>query len=306
MTRAELGERLGVTAGIVASWEAGRGKPSVEKWRSLAGWFAEEPPSWARSTTDILNLGSLVKERRQVWEMTQAELGKRLNVSVAAIGLCERGNTPSLHNMKMLFEWLAEKPHARRSKQSINTEFRKRIQKKRLMIGMSQTALSKHLSVDKKQIRHWENGLSSPSKRHAAMLETWLSEPADGILAQRLREKRAETHLTQKQLAAVLEVSLTTVKAWENGRASPSSEHSPRLISWLSRGHILRRDPVDQPEFGLFILPMKERRERLGIGTMTLALHLGVGKNRVREWESGRSVPSEAACSKISRWLEAA
>ena len=77
------------------------------------------------------------------------------------------------------------------------------------------------------------------------------------------------------------------------------------MITWLSRGH-LHRKPEQQPEFAIFVLPMKEKRESLGIGTLTLALHLGVGKNRVREWETGRSIPSEAGCRKIGNWLEAA
>ena len=284
----------------------GRQGQAVDRNLALARWFDEKPPLWAIAATDIHNLGDLIKERRQGWEMTQTELGERLEVSAGVIGSWERGRPPSIHKMRTLFEWLAEKPPARRDKRSVNAEFGKRVQKKRLMIGMSQTALGKHLGVDKKQIRRSENGLSSPSKRYEEMMAKWLREPADGILAQRIREKRAELGLTQKDLAAVLDVSLITVKAWENRRAHPSSEHSARVIEWLSRSHLRHRRPDKQPEFTVFVLPMKEKRERLGIGTMTLALHLGVGKNRVFDWGAGRSIPSEAGCRKINNWLEAA
>lgn len=194
---------------------------------------------------------------------------------------------PTIRNGRPLSEWLDEKPPVRRAKQSINPESGKRIQKKRLMIGMSHTVLSKHLGVDKKQIRHWEYGLSSPFNRYAEMVDKWPSEPANGILAQRIREKREELGLTQKELAALLDVSLGSIKAWENQRIFPSSDYLTRVIRWLFRSQILHGKPETQPEFTRFVLTMKERREHLGIGTMTLALQLGVGKNRVFEWEVG-------------------
>ena len=152
--------------------------------------------------------------------MTQTELGAHLEVSAGAISSWERGSSPSIHKMRTLFEWLAEKPPARRNKQTVNAEFGKRIQKKRLLIGMSKTGLGKHLDIEKTLIRNWENGRYSPSKHYAEIVEKWLSEPADGILAQRIREKRAELSMTQKDLAAVLNVSLVTIILGESTETS--------------------------------------------------------------------------------------
>ena len=305
MSRVELAERLGVSASKIGSWENGS-TPSFEMLEVLADWFSEEPPRWAISMSEMPSAGQRIKKHRLAWGMSQSELGERLGVSVAAIGSWERGGSPSIHKLKLLTGWMAEKPPARRAREAVNAELGKRIKQKRLKIAMSQAALGKHLGVDKNQIRHWENAVNSPSKRYAAMLEKWLDEPSDGIFAQRIRNKRAELGLTQKDLAAVLDVSLIAVKSWENRRTLPSSKNLSRVIKWLSRGHIHHRKPEKQPEFTLFVLPMKEKRERLRIGTMMLALHLGVGKNRVREWETGRSVPSEAGCRKIGNWLQAA
>ena len=143
-------------------------------------------------------------------------------------------------------------------------------------------------------------------------MEEWLNERDDDILAHRIRDKRVSLYLTQRDLAAVLDVSLTTVKYWENRRAFPSSEHSARVIKWLSRGHLhhrqpeKRRQPEKQPEFGLFVLPMKAKRQALGIGATTLANKLGVGNSKVYEWEAARSVPSQESCQKIFTWLQAA
>ena len=121
--------------------------------------------------------------------------------------------------------WLAEKPTVRVANQSINADFGKGIREKRLKIAMSQTALGKHLAVDKNQIRHWENGVKLPSKRYAAMLEKWLDEPADGILAQRIRDKRKSLFMTQKDVATALGVSLITIKGWRIG-----GPFHPRII----------------------------------------------------------------------------
>ena len=304
MSRVQLAERLGVYDSTIASWEKGS-TPPMEMFEVLSEWLAEEPPEWAIKEADIPGLGQRVKEHRQAWGLTQIELAERIGVSPHAIGSCENGSTPSMPTISKLTPWLAEKAPVRRVKQSIDKEFGKRIEKKRLKLGMNQIALGKHLGVDRKQVSRWEEGLRSPSKTNAVIVAEWLSNPEDYTLAQRLRDKRKMLGTTQKDIAELFGVTLVTIKSWENQRAFPSPNNLSRVITWLSRGH-LHRKPEQQPEFAIFVLPMKEKRESLGIGTLTLALHLGVGKNRVREWETGRSIPSEAGCRKIGNWLEAA
>ena len=303
MTQADLGAHFGVSAGTIASWEKGH-SPAIELFEIVAQWFDEDSPDWAIAQEDIPGIGRRIKDHRRNWDMTQTELGAHLGVSASTIHSWEQGRAPSLHMRKALAEWLAERAPARLVKRA-NSDFGARLQKKRMMIGMSQTALGKHLGVDKGQIRRWESGQRFPSKASAEMMEEWLNERDDDILAHRIRDARVSLGLTQRDLAAVLNVCLWTVKAWENRRSFPSPNNLPRLITWLSRSH-LHRQPEKQPEYSLFVLPMKAKRESLGIGTLTLALHLGVGKNRVREWEAGRSIPSLAGCRKIGNWLEAA
>ena len=305
MTRGQMAAHLGISVGSVTSLETGSA-PSIEMLELLADWFDEDTPDWAIKPSDIPGLGQRVKDRRRDWGMTQAELGERLGVSAAAICSCEQGSTPSMQTIIKIAPWLAEAPPVKRAKLSIKSAFGKRIQKKRLKIAMSQRALGKHLGVDKDNIRNWESGQHFPSKAYAEMMEEWLNERDDDILAHRIRDKRVSLYSTQRDLAAVLDVSLTTVKAWENRRAFPSSEHSVRVIKWLSRGHLDHRQPEKQPEFGLFVLPMKARRQALGIGATTLANKLGVGNSKVYEWEAARSIPSQEACQKIFTWLQAA
>ena len=303
MTRAALAERLDVSTYSIASLEHGA-TPGIEFHERIAAWLADPLPEWSKLLEEE-NIGQRIRDQRQAWGLSQVELGDSIGVLPAAISAFERGATPSMQTIAKIATWLAEKPTVRVANQSINADFGKGIREKRLKIAMSQTALGKHLGVDKKAIRHWESGVNSPSKRYAKMLDNWLGEPADGILAQRIRDKRKSLFMTQKDVATALGVSLITIKGWENRRAFPSPNNLSRVITWLSRGH-LHRKPEKQPEFAIFVLPMKEKRESLGIGTLTLALHLGVGKNRVREWETGRSIPSEAGCRKIGNWLEAA
>ena len=304
MSRVQLAERLGVSASAIASWEQGS-TPPMGMFEVLSEWLAEEPPAWAVKETDIPSLGGRIKEHREAWGLTQDELGERIGVSPAAIGSCERGSTPSMQTISKLASWLAEKAPVRQVKQSIDKAFGKRIQKKRLMLGMSRTALSKQLGVDRKQVSRWEEGLSAPSKANLEMMTEWLSESDDYTLAQRLRDKRKMLGITQKDIAELFGVSLIAIKTWEQGRRIPSHDNFQRVLTWLSRDH-LKNNSEEQPEFARFVLPMKEKRENLGIGTLTLAHQLGVGKNQVSQWEAGRSVPSQEGCNKIFNWLQAA
>ena len=303
MTQADLGAHFGVSAGTIAYWEQGH-SPSIELFEIVAQWFDEDSPDWAIAQEDIPGIGRRIKDHRRNWDMTQTELGAHLGVSASTILSWEQGRAPSLHMRKALAEWLAERAPARRVKRA-NSDFGARLQKKRMMIGMSQTALGKHLGVDKAQIRRWESFQSFPSKGYAEMTEDWLNERDDYILANRIRDTRVSLALTQRDVASSLGVSLFTLKNWENLRSFPSKTNLSRVITWLSKPHIQRK-PERQPEFNLFVLPMKARRQTLGIGTTTLASELGVGRNRVFEWEAARSIRSQEACQKIFTWLQAA
>ena len=185
MSRVQLAERLGVYDGTIASWEKGS-TPPMEMFEVLSEWLAEEPPEWAIKEADIPGLGQRVKDHRQAWGLTQIELAERIGVSPHAIGSCENGSTPSMPTISKLAPWLAEKAPVRRVKQSIDKEFGKRIEKKRLKLGVNQIALGKHLGVDRKQVSRWEEGLRSPSKTNAVIVAEWLSNPEDYTLAQRL------------------------------------------------------------------------------------------------------------------------
>ena len=302
MTQEQLADRLGVSANTIAAWERGSAPP-IDIIEDLADWFDEGSPDWAIKAEDIPSLGQHVKNHRMAWGLTQADLGERLGVSAATIGFCENGSRPSMQTIEKLGPWLAEKAPVRRAKQSIDAKFGKRIQKKRLLLGMSRTALGKHLGGDRKQVSRWEEGLGSPSKTNAVIVAEWLSNPEDYTLAQRIRDKRKILGMTQKDIAEVFGVTLVTIKAWEQGRHIPSQASFRRVLAWLSRDH-LQKNPEEQPAFGLFVLPMKKKRGNLGISQFSMARILGVSKNRVYDWEAGAAVPSEASCEKIGNWLD--
>lgn len=53
-------------------------------------------------------------------------------------------------------------------------------------------------------------------------------------LATELKKKRTELHLTQRELASTLGVTLRTVQAWEAGTATPQQgEHRRALSAFL-------------------------------------------------------------------------
>ena len=53
-------------------------------------------------------------------------------------------------------------------------------------------------------------------------------------LGDRLRAKRVDLRLSQKDVAAIIGVSVDTLCYWENNRVQPSRRLLPRILSFLS------------------------------------------------------------------------
>lgn len=54
-------------------------------------------------------------------------------------------------------------------------------------------------------------------------------------LIDRLREVIAERHLTQREVAADLDVALRTIAYWLNDGATPQPAHRRAIVAWLAR-----------------------------------------------------------------------
>jgi DNA-binding transcriptional regulator YiaG len=53
--------------------------------------------------------------------------------------------------------------------------------------------------------------------------------------AERIKQLRRESGHTQQSLAQLLDISIETVRAWEQGRAKPSSMARRALSDWFGK-----------------------------------------------------------------------
>lgn len=67
------------------------------------------------------------------------------------------------------------------------------------------------------------------------------------MIGERIKELRKSKKMSQSELGKFIGVSQTTVTAWENGRAEPSSSYVTKLATFfnVSTDYLLGRDPKE-------------------------------------------------------------
>ena len=302
MTRAVLAERLDVSMYSITLWEKGS-MPRLEFHEKLAAWLAEPLPEWTNSIT-LEGIGQCVKDHRLAWGLTQNELGERISVSPSAIGSCERGFKPSMQALAKLGPWLAEAPPERPPVKIVgDIELGQRIRDRRLKLGLSQMGLEQQLNVSHKTVSRWETGIINGDESTKDVFEAWLAEPITETLGSRIRANRLELGLTQADLAERFGVTTLAVRQWESEKRFPSETNRQRVIGWLSTP--VRLNSAQLTDVVSLVALMKQKRQRLDISAFSMTRILGVSKNRVYDWESGATAPSEESCEKIANWLSA-
>lgn len=112
-------------------------------------------------------------------------------------------------------------------------------------------------------------------------------EPPAISLSGRIRQRRKELGLTQRELAGRLGVTVETIRNWERGRTRPGLRQTPVVADFLNRFPLFRVGRrLD------FQILLQLARHRLGISQAELADQIGVTKETVWEWENGHHQPS--------------
>jgi|GEM_PF-1484368 len=109
---------------------------------------------------------------------------------------------------------------------------------KRTELGLTNRAVAEQLGASTSTYRRWERGLDQPSARFHTPIAAFLGydpNPNPQELGQLIREARERDGLTRSQLAERLNVSSSTVKAWETGLVSrPTPRVSGIFEDYLS------------------------------------------------------------------------
>jgi len=91
----------------------------------------------------------------------------------------------------------------------------------------------------------------------------------------------------------------TTVYNWENNRASPSLNSTPKIIKFL--GYTPPQPKTEKKTIGERLLIYRRIK---GITQKELAKKLGVDPSTLARWERGRSTPLESSIKGITRFFK--
>jgi DNA-binding XRE family transcriptional regulator len=109
------------------------------------------------------------------------------------------------------------------------------IRKRRLDLKLLQKEVAEKIGVDETSIYYWENNRVKPSLTYIPKIIEFLGYIPFNTKSNNLREQiityRRLQGLTQKKLANLLKVEMTTIGHWERGEHWPSKQLLDKLIS---------------------------------------------------------------------------
>lgn len=128
-------------------------------------------------------------------------------------------------------------------------------------------------------------------------------EHMGNISSEDIKAGRERRHMTQKQLADEVGVSLRTVGSWERGESVPRNRLS-------AVAEALGIEMEGQRDFGRDALVRrlgalaKQRREELGLGRVAFARSIGLGSDKtLQDFEFGRRLAHGTSLRKIEKGL---
>ncbi|MGH7788140.1 MAG: helix-turn-helix domain-containing protein [Candidatus Binatia bacterium] len=99
----------------------------------------------------------------------------------------------------------------------------------------------------------------------------------------RIRRRRLELGLLQRQAAKQIGCSVASVTSWERNRAEPKVSELPGIICFLGYAPVDSREP--------WSARLSRARQAVGLSRKRLAAQLDVDESTVKRWEDGRGRP---------------
>jgi transcriptional regulator with XRE-family HTH domain len=327
-------ERLGVHPTSYQRWEQGR-RPYPRHFPVIAGVLGEPVgavsvlagPPHRRPGRPAPPSAPLLVRARLAAGLNRVELGRAMHVGPAAVYQWERGNVrpaasllPELAralglSRRQLDDALSGHPPCRHDGEklpTLGTVLRRR--------GLSRLEVGRLLGIAGSTAFEWETGRRRVPSWAVEELSRACRMDLDVLLGEARRERapapvrtlaamRRQVRMSQKEVAAVLGISATTVARYEAGQRSmglPVARALARLYrAPLSRvmvaagltppAVLLARDWALEP------LPvvLAELRRAAGLSKSQVARFTGVSHSTVRRWESGQSTPGAHALAAL-------
>jgi transcriptional regulator with XRE-family HTH domain len=117
-------------------------------------------------------------------------------------------------------------------------------------------------------------------------------------IAGKLRRRRKELGLFQKELAVKLGVCEQEIINWENGWHEPMKKYYPIITEFLGYNPFI-------PDFPLNTIGDHVRRKRIerGLTQIQTADILGISEDTVADWEKGKTEPSDKRRKAVIEFL---
>jgi transcriptional regulator with XRE-family HTH domain len=115
-------------------------------------------------------------------------------------------------------------------------------------------------------------------------------------LGERIRKRRMDLGLKQKELAQELQVDEMSIVNWEKNRTTPATCFIPRIIQFLGYSPFSAASSLHQK--------LRVARVERGLSQKQLAELLGVDSTSIRDWESGVVKPFRRSLQKIQLFLD--
>ena len=305
LSRGQLAQLINASEHSLSSWEKGKTKPRASSIHLLTEWlkqtdFYGPDKHFARSVL----LERIAVKRRKL-DLSQKQLSQFLGVREQTLNKWEIGAVfPSNAKLRQLIRLLFDGAFERVAEHAKFVKLGQDIKKRRKRFGLTQPELAKHFSVSTKTLVTWERG-SKPSAAKLSEIATWLGEEiprqAKRIRKKRhigkdIKKKRLALGSSTNEVSRQLSVDPTTVRDWESGMPVPRHANAIKVMEWLAEPMPARSRLAKVKDA---VRRMKKKRLSLGWSQTRLVKQLNVGKNRVCEWEKGRSQPGPGSLKKI-------
>ena len=120
--------------------------------------------------------------------------------------------------------------------------------------------------------------------------------PNPTSLGEKIRNKRLELRLLQKDVAKLIGISEDCLTYWENNRSEPSVRYYPRIIAFLGYYPFSKENNLA----GL----VKSYRYKYGLTQKKMGKRIGLNGSTICDWETGETKPKGKYLEKLKLSIE--
>jgi transcriptional regulator with XRE-family HTH domain len=115
-------------------------------------------------------------------------------------------------------------------------------------------------------------------------------------IGDRIRQKRLDCGLLQKEIATLIGVGKVSIQYWETNRVNPSIKHIPKIIQFLD--YVPYNNEANTlPEKLLFY------RQLMGLSRKQFAEIAGLDVSTIAKWEKSKHLPTKRSLDRINDFL---